>query len=267
MHLFTRGEVQRASTVTLPHFNSLQHTATHCNTLLQCTWSPEVRYREFPLSHCNTQQTLQHTATHCNTRHCNTLQHTATHCNNCNTLLQRIRSEIQRACTATIQHTITHCNTLQHTATHCCNTPDVSYREPLLSQCSTLQHTASHGKALQRTAATNRITRGEVQRASTGTLRHTTTSCNIMQHTATHCCNAQDARYREPLPWHHNTLQNTATHCNTLHTLLQCTWSPEARCREPLPSRRPSAHSPSYADPSGTAYRVRDRVRDRVCEN
>ena len=64
-------------------------------------------------AHCNT---LQHTATYCNTRqhaamyrkrrlcvyyaHCNTLQHTATYCN-------------------TLQHTATHCNILQHTATHC----------------------------------------------------------------------------------------------------------------------------------------------------
>ena len=59
---------------------SLQHIATHCNTL------------HHTATHCNT---LQHTATHCNT-----LQHTATHCN-------------------TLQHTARHCNTLQHTATHC----------------------------------------------------------------------------------------------------------------------------------------------------
>jgi len=64
------------------HCNTLQHTATHCNTL---------RSRR--------RQTVQHTATHCNT-----LQHTATHSahggdRQCNTL----------------QHTATHCNTLQHT--------------------------------------------------------------------------------------------------------------------------------------------------------
>ena len=51
------------------HCNTLQHTATLCNTL----------------QHRNT---LEHIATHCNTgiryllvTHCNTLQHTATHCN------------------------------------------------------------------------------------------------------------------------------------------------------------------------------------------
>jgi len=73
--------------------STLQHTATHCNTL---------------------QHTVKHTTTHCNTlQHAvcmkwhdwciwrvwlNTLQHTATHCN-------------------TLQHTVTHYNTLRHTAT------------------------------------------------------------------------------------------------------------------------------------------------------
>ena len=66
--------------------DSLQHTATLCNTL------------QHPATHCNT---LQHTAIHCNTpqhtaTHCNTLQHTAIHCN-------------------TLQLTATHYNTLQHT--------------------------------------------------------------------------------------------------------------------------------------------------------
>jgi len=63
--------------------STLQHTATHCNTL----------------------STLQHTAAHCNTlqhtaTHCSTLQHTAAYC-------------------STLQHTAAHCNTLQHTATNC----------------------------------------------------------------------------------------------------------------------------------------------------
>jgi len=62
-----------------PHCNTLQHTATHCNTL-----QLEARHTA---PHCNT---LQHTATHCNALqlearhtapHRNTLQHTATHCN------------------------------------------------------------------------------------------------------------------------------------------------------------------------------------------
>ena len=72
---------------TLEKVITLQHTATHRNTL-QHTDS---------LQHTTLEKviTLQHTATHRNTKH-----QTATHCN-------------------TLQHTTTHCNTLQHTATHC----------------------------------------------------------------------------------------------------------------------------------------------------
>ena len=44
----------------MPNCNTLQHTATHCDTL----------------------QHMQHTATHCNTlQHMQHMQHTATHCN------------------------------------------------------------------------------------------------------------------------------------------------------------------------------------------
>ena len=84
--------------------NTLQHTATHCNTLLQRTATHWKNLSETSqLTGLGRERlTLQHTATHCNT-----LQHTATHCN-------------------TLQHTATHCNTLQHTATY----------------YNTLQHTA-----------------------------------------------------------------------------------------------------------------------------
>jgi len=71
-------------------YNTLQHTATHCNMLqhmamccntLQHTTLIAVRIlmseaqfgEKIFATHCNT---LQHTATHCNTLH-----HTATHCN------------------------------------------------------------------------------------------------------------------------------------------------------------------------------------------
>ena len=66
--------------------NTLQHTATHCNTL------HALQHSAHTATHCNTVHALQHTATHCTQR--NTLQHSA--------------------------HTATHCNTqhtLQHTAT------------------------------------------------------------------------------------------------------------------------------------------------------
>jgi len=64
-----------------PHCNTLQHSATLCNTPQQMCC--QIQHNgEFP--HCNTLQNicspLQNTATHCNTcvPHCNTLQHTAT---------------------------------------------------------------------------------------------------------------------------------------------------------------------------------------------
>jgi len=103
------------------HCNTLQHTATHCNT-----------------THGNTRQ---HTTTHkshrvsridCDTltaTHCNTLQHIATHCNTLQVNLiarSRLRAikwvkfngTLSAAQCSTVQHTATHCNTLQHTATH-----------------------------------------------------------------------------------------------------------------------------------------------------
>ena len=65
---------------------------------------------------------MQHTATHCNT-----LQHTATHSKCLETRLwssclwsqYRHIANIATHCN-TLQHTATHCNTPQHTATHCC---------------------------------------------------------------------------------------------------------------------------------------------------
>ena len=80
-------------------FHTLQHTATHCNTLQHATALREGNQSLF--THCNT---LQHPAAHCNT-----LQHTATPCNT----LQHCAKEIRA-----FSHTATHCNTLQHITTH-----------------------------------------------------------------------------------------------------------------------------------------------------
>jgi len=55
----------------LPHCNTLQHTATHCNTVRHCNTL------QLTTIHCITRQ---YTATICHTStatHCNTLQHTA----------------------------------------------------------------------------------------------------------------------------------------------------------------------------------------------
>ena len=62
------------------HCNTLQRTATHCNTQIASRGSETTQQRA-KLQHTAT-HTLQHTATHCNThtaKHCNTLKHTATH--------------------------------------------------------------------------------------------------------------------------------------------------------------------------------------------
>jgi len=74
--------------------NTLQHTATHCNTQVVVE-----------VVHPNAQ--LQQTAVHCNT-----LQHTATHCNT-QVVVEVVRPNAQ------LQHIVIHFNTLQCTATHC----------------------------------------------------------------------------------------------------------------------------------------------------
>jgi len=76
---------------------SLQHTATHCNTLQHTATHCNAQSYHISLQHTATHCTaLQHTATHSlNTYHCNTLQHTATHCN----ILQRtVISHITESC-------------------------------------------------------------------------------------------------------------------------------------------------------------------------
>ena len=83
--------------------NTLQRTATHCNTLRHTN-------RNVHMWHdiCNT---LQHTATHCNT-----LQHTATRCDILTAMF--ISDMTYAAHCSTLQHTAAHCNTLQHIATY-----------------------------------------------------------------------------------------------------------------------------------------------------
>jgi len=80
-----------------PHTPPLQHTATHCNTLIRAEHLKKmVTWRNIFKMHC-----LTRLRAHPN---CNNVQRTATHCN-------------------ALQRTATHCNThspaLQRTATHC----------------------------------------------------------------------------------------------------------------------------------------------------
>ena len=142
---------------TATHCNTLQHAATHCNCILKDMLEDQMsRVRDTldTTSHCNT---LQHTATHVcwtlsedmlknmprgahsapdplNTMHFATsrLQHTATPCNTLHQQIQ-IHCVFRQVNCSTLQHTATYCNILQHTAT----------------RCDTLQHTASHCITLQ----------------------------------------------------------------------------------------------------------------------
>jgi len=141
--------------------------------------------------------------------HRNTLQHAATHCN-------------------TPQHTVTHCDTLQHTATHC-NTLQHT-RSPLLSfglrgVCGMAgRRTYSHAPIY-----TPKDIRGLLLCCSVlqcavvlfgvsglaGRSKYSNdraTRCNTLQHTATHC---NTRKYSNDRAARCNTLQHTATHCNT----------------------------------------------------
>ena len=100
---------------TLHISNTLQHTATHCNTLHM--QSNKTCQRYIFLTHCCT---LQHTATYCNI-----LQHTATHCTHnqakhCQCYMLSFFLLLAETRGNTLQHTPkdeTRCNILQHAAT------------------------------------------------------------------------------------------------------------------------------------------------------
>jgi len=119
IHTFKRALCTPKSTLYVPSKteHSMQHTATHCNT-------------------------LQHTATHCNTlhhnaTHCNTQQHTVTLCNTLHYTVPH--NALQHAATHnnTLQHTAIHSNTLLHSATHYTTLQRTMH-------CNTLQHTTIH---------------------------------------------------------------------------------------------------------------------------
>ena len=97
--------------------STLQHTATHCNTL-----QPTATHT---LAQWDTCQTRLMTKSH--STHCNTLQHTATHCNTLqHTLLPNETHVKQDWWQSHTQPTATHCNTLQHTLLP--NETHLSYR-------------------------------------------------------------------------------------------------------------------------------------------
>ena len=101
---YKRDDIQLC--IALPHF-TLQHNATHLPTL-----TSSVYFMSTDESHCNT---LQQTATHCNTLH---LQHTATHLPTLTSSVYFM--SIDEWHCNTLQHIATHftCNTLQHIYLH-----------------------------------------------------------------------------------------------------------------------------------------------------
>ena len=135
--------------------NTLQHSATHCNTLRQIIEAP-LRQIIVERDHIFVECSGTHTATHCNT-----LQHGATHCNIlrqiieeqlCQMIVKRDHMFGERSVT----HTATHSKTLQHMSTHYSwtSSADDSQKWPHLrrmfsdTHCNTLQHTATHVSAL-----------------------------------------------------------------------------------------------------------------------
>jgi len=160
---------------------TLQHTATHRNTLQHTT-------------HCNTQlnathDTLQHT-THCNRQVVDTSVSSSSYFIIVSVNVLHISCVLGTTHCNTLQHIATHCNTLQHTApTYSDSHLMVFFFKELATakQCNTMQHNVTHCNALQH-AATHCNTRRN-NATHSNTLQHTITHCNTLQHTATTYCN------------------------------------------------------------------------------
>ena len=127
-------------------------------------------------------------------------------------------SEHSAAFCSTVQHTATHCNTLQHATTryktlqHTGRMAGVVANIHFHEQRQTLQHTVAHGSTLQQLRNTPQHIATHLHCCKEGVVFPTQEllylRCNTLQHTAT-LCNTL------------HTLQHTATHCNTLqHTYI-----------------------------------------------
>jgi len=194
---------------------TLQHivavcTATHCNTLLQCTSTFGVH----TATHCNA---LQRTATHCNA-----LKHIATHCNALpiqtyvfstdstgwrrpigfliylSHFLQKspiisgsfAKRDLQRqasyafwppcnahACPPAPNEALTHCNTPLHTATQAATVLSIRHSHTA-THCNTPLHTATHRNTPQH-PATHCNTPQQCSQRGTHRLQHTTTHYRV----------------------------------------------------------------------------------------
>ena len=148
---------------------------------------------------------LQHTVTHC-------MQQTATHqeqmSDGMHNSAQKSEEHTHTLCTQSAEKRAAHCNTWQHTITHWVETSDDSSCLTIRQSCTrcqaarnTLQHIATHCNTLQQAQQTTNHAKGW------NYLYYTTYRSNpglSVQHTASH--------YNK----RRNTLQHTATHCNTL---------------------------------------------------
>jgi len=164
---------------------------------------------------------------------------------------------LQHAAThfSTLQHTATHCNTLQHTATHC-NTWYFSVHSCWRycsfriwgRHCNTLQHAATHCNTHCNTLQHAMFV--GVFLLVVLLFSHTS---EALQHTATHF---------KMNTAHCNTLQETATHCNTrcLHVSFSCQkfylvrTKPQNRNHQPWSlDPKPSALKPKLWTPNRDA--------------
>ena len=181
--------------------------------------------------HC---KTLLHSATKCKIPEeteeyhtfFNTLQQAATH----HETLQhtaRYQGGHEEYCASfyTLQHTASHRTTLQQTATQCDTHPNTKrnigvpyFLQHTATQYNTLHHTAKPATQLQHTVTHIKILEGTYQyRASFQTLQQGATHCNTLQRNS----NAlqHTSRYREE----HRGIVSHSTHCNTLHyTATHC---------------------------------------------
>jgi len=141
---------------------------------------------------------MQHTANESRhvtrvTKHCNALQRTATHCN-------------------TLQRTATHCNALQRTADTVQNTAKM---HDLLMHFSMYRTSSSHvnGVPLKKSVTTH-----------CNTLRNTATTHDLLMHSSMYRTSSSHVRGSAVGKIDHNTLRNTAQHCNNTlqHTATHC---------------------------------------------
>jgi len=121
-----------------------QHTAPHCNEPSILPLAQPPRQVEKQDKRCNT---LQHAATHCNTlqhTHSNTLQHAATHCN---TLQHTHSNTLQHTATSPgccrVLQCVAVCCSVLHCVAACCSVLQRLTRLPQQAEKQTT-HTTTH---------------------------------------------------------------------------------------------------------------------------